>query len=155
SDSPSWSPDGRTLAFVSDRTDHSFIGLYSPGQAIRFIAASTSRDSQPQWSADGRKIAFLRQPGVGSELRPPAPRAEPQPWELLIADSSKPDAQPAVAITSGRSPVDPILQNPTSIGFRWAADDRLVLMLYRDGFPHLYSIEHPGAGGKPLLLTPG
>src|SRR5262249_19762791 len=40
-------------------------------------------------------------------------------------------------------------------GFRWAADDRLVLMLYRDGFPHIYSIQHPGSGSKPMLLTPG
>src|SRR3989454_1911947 len=27
SESPEWSPDGKTLAFVSSRTDHSFIGL--------------------------------------------------------------------------------------------------------------------------------
>src|SRR5688572_7053551 len=32
-DSPVWSPDGQTLAFVSDRTDHSFIGLFTPGDA--------------------------------------------------------------------------------------------------------------------------
>ena len=29
SDSPVWSPDGRTLAFVSDRGDHSFIALFT------------------------------------------------------------------------------------------------------------------------------
>jgi dipeptidyl aminopeptidase/acylaminoacyl peptidase len=155
SDSPAWSPDGRTLAFVSDRTDHSFIGLYKADQPIRFIAASTSRDSAPQWSADGRKIAFLRQPGIGGAPRPPRPRAEPTPWEILIADAEKPDAQPAVAVASGKDPVDPILQNPGGISFRWAADDHLVVTLYRDGFPHLYSIQHPGAGGKPVLLTPG
>src|SRR5262249_1125556 len=26
---------------------------------------------------------------------------------------------------------------------------------YRDGFPHLYSLQHPGTNSKPLLLTPG
>jgi dipeptidyl aminopeptidase/acylaminoacyl peptidase len=155
SDSPVWSPDGRTLAFVSDRTDHSFIGLYTPDQPIRFIAPSTSRDSAPQWSSDGRKIVFLRQPGLGSAPRPPAPRAEPSPWEILIADVAKPEAQPAVAVGSGAAPVDPIIQNPGGITFRWAADDHLVVTLYRDGFPHVYSIQHPGAGGKPVLLTPG
>src|SRR5712692_8975099 len=45
SGSPVWSPDGRTLAFVSSRTDHSFIGLFTPDQSISFIAPSTSRDS--------------------------------------------------------------------------------------------------------------
>jgi dipeptidyl aminopeptidase/acylaminoacyl peptidase len=29
------------------------------------------------------------------------------------------------------------------------------LMLYRDGFPHLYSIRQPGANSRPMLLTPG
>ena len=58
-------------------------------------------------------------------------------------------------MTSGRTPVDPILQNPGGIGLRWAADDSLVYLSYRDGFPHLYSIHHPGVNSKPTLLTPG
>jgi len=33
-----------------------------PDQPIRFIAASTSRDSLPAWSPDDARIAFLRQP---------------------------------------------------------------------------------------------
>ena len=46
SDAPTWSPDGRTLAFTSNRGDHSFIGLFTGSdQPIRFIAPSTSRDS--------------------------------------------------------------------------------------------------------------
>ena len=156
SESPAWSPDGKTLAFVSNRTDHSFIALYTPDQPIRFIAPSTSRDSLPAWSPDGRKIAFLRQPGVGGAPRPPLARFD-SPWTILVADVQG-NAQAnsvSTALTSGEAPVDPILQNPGGIGFRWAADDNLVLSLYRDGWPHVYSIQHPGAGGKPILRTPG
>jgi len=155
SDSPVWSPDGKTLAFVSNRTDHSFIGLFTPDQPIRFIAPSTSRDTQPVWSMDGRKIAFLRQPGTGGTPRPPLQRTE-TPWEVMVAEIPTAGTISAVtAVTSGKAPVDPIVQNPGGIGLRWAADDHLVLMLYRDGFPHLYSIQKPGPNSRPMLLTQG
>jgi dipeptidyl aminopeptidase/acylaminoacyl peptidase len=165
--SPAWSPDGRTLAFVSNRGDHSFIALYTSEQPIRYIAPSTSRDSSLVWSPDGRKIAFLRQPGSGGTPRPPLARSEPPPWAIMVADlesTSHGDSNSVpvtTVVTSGDKPVDPILQNPGGINLHWAADDHLVFMSYRDGWPHLYSIRYPRAAAStspiemPMLLTPG
>src|SRR5262249_16847512 len=119
---------------------------------------STSRDSQPAWSVDGRKIAFLRQPGTGGTPRSPLARNE-SPWDVMVAEipSAPPDMISAVpAISSGKTPISLILQHTTSIGLSWAADGRLVFMSYRDGFPHLYSLQHPGAqNSQPMLLTAG
>jgi dipeptidyl-peptidase-4 len=59
-----WSPDGGRIAFVSDRGDHSFIGIYDArSPAVTYLAASVDRDTSPSWSPDGTRVAFLRRPG--------------------------------------------------------------------------------------------
>ena len=63
--SPVWSPDSRRIAFVSDRGDHSYIGVYdthSPG--IVYLGPGVDRDSSPAWSPDGTRVAFIRRPGL-------------------------------------------------------------------------------------------
>src|SRR6185437_2878089 len=61
--SPRWSPDGRTLAFLSDRGDRAEIWLVSMdgGEAIPFTTATNlhARVSQFAWSPNGHQIAIL------------------------------------------------------------------------------------------------
>src|ERR1700722_1498243 len=46
-----WSPDGAQLAFVSTRTDHSFVAVYDgAAQSLIYLDPSVDRDSQPVWS---------------------------------------------------------------------------------------------------------
>jgi dipeptidyl-peptidase 4 len=62
---PKWSPDGTKLAFVSDRVDHSFIGVYDTRtKSVTFLTPSVDHDTSPTWSADGKRIAFIRRPGT-------------------------------------------------------------------------------------------
>ena len=160
--SPAWSPGGNALAFVSDRDDHSFIGIFTDAkQPIRYLAASTSRDAEPIWSGEGRQIAFVRQPGRGGTPQSPLVQRR-QPWSVFVADArprrpgvpANPGSDDAAfeSWKSGRALVDSI---PSAVSLRWAADDHLVFLSYQDGWPHLYAIHHPGEGGKPTLLTPG
>lgn len=62
---PRWSPDGTKVAFVSDRVDHSFIGIYDTRKrTVVFLAPSVDRDTSPTWSPDSRRVGFIRRPGV-------------------------------------------------------------------------------------------
>ena len=146
---PVWSPDGKQLAFVSARSDHSFIGIYKDEQTpIAWLSPSTSFDQFPRWSPDGKRIAFVRTPGDGG-----APRTildqHPQPWSIWVADAATGEAHQ-------------IWQSPSTLRgsfpggqtfLQWGDGDRLVFTADLDGWTHLHSI--PVAGGEPLLLTPG
>ena len=66
-----WSPDGRLLAFVSDRGDHSFVGVFASGdKPLLYLAPATDKDSSPCWSPDGAQLAFVRRQGDGGPPRP-------------------------------------------------------------------------------------
>ena len=58
--SPRWSPDGRRIAFVSDRSDSSQIWLIpvDGGEAEQLTELEEGSIGSPAWSPDGTKIAF-------------------------------------------------------------------------------------------------
>ena len=62
---PRWSPDGRKIAFVTTRQDHSFIAVYDMAtRSISYMSPSVDFDTNPMWTAGGKNIVFTRRPGL-------------------------------------------------------------------------------------------
>jgi dipeptidyl aminopeptidase/acylaminoacyl peptidase len=148
---PQFSPDGTRLAFVSNRGDHAFIGVFvNDTTPITWLAPSTDRDWSPRWAPDSRRLVFARRDGNGGPPPPPL-RATSNPWSLWVGDAATGEAHRVwQSDTTLRASVP---STHGGINLHWAADDRLVFLQYADGWPHLYSM--PAEGGAPLLLTPG
>ena len=146
-----WSPDGSRLAFVANRTDHSWIGIFTNDSApVFWLSPSSSRDFSPRWSPDGKRIAFVRQPGRGGAPDSLLRRRNVQ-WSIWTADAAT-----GIAHQLWDSPKTLRGTYPDTHGdanLLWAANGRVVFLSAMDGWPHLYSISENG--GAPLLLTPG
>ncbi len=57
---PAWSPDGRKIAFASERDGNSEIYLMNAdGSGQRNLTRNLAYDGDPAWSPDGRKITFV------------------------------------------------------------------------------------------------
>jgi dipeptidyl aminopeptidase/acylaminoacyl peptidase len=149
-DSLRFSPDGRKLAFVSTRADHSFVGVYTfADKSLEWIDASLSFDLEPRWSPDGTRIAFLRVPSTHDEVGLIPHRTGP-PWSIRVANVADAGVAEVYRAPQGAGSVFHPLSSDAQL--IWSGD-RLVFPAENDGWLHLYSV--PASGGEARLLTPG
>jgi dipeptidyl aminopeptidase/acylaminoacyl peptidase len=148
-----WSPDGKHLAFVSERDDHSFVGVFTAkSEPLHWMAPSFGFDKAPIWSPDGTKLAFTHQPGqAGPVTILRRIRVKLHPWSIMVASLA--DGQGHTAWQSGKRPRDSYPDVKNNANLHWADDATLTFLSCMDNWPHLYSVA--AAGGEAKLLTPG
>jgi len=146
-----WSPDGSRLAFVSQRGDHSFVGVWSvAAKAVTWLMPSTGRDESPVWSPDGGRVAFVHRPGDGGAPEPLLTESY-QPWSIRIADAATGAGREAWRSPAGMNGSFP--EVPGGPMLHWMAGGTLTFRAELDGWAHLYAL--PAEGGVAKLLTPG
>jgi len=147
--SPKFSPDGNEVLFVSDRGDHSFIGVYSlTRRAIRWIAPDVTNDDLAVWSPDGKQIAFIRTPGTKvGELSNLTGGVKFSVWVA--------DAQRGIAKQIWNSPADDggFSQYYVNTPLAWLSTGRILFFSEHNGWNHIYSMTESGSDLKDI--TPG
>ena len=56
---PAWSPNGKRIAFTSDRAGNQDVYTVRPnGRGLRRLTGTAAEDSAPSWAPNGKRIAF-------------------------------------------------------------------------------------------------
>ncbi len=86
---PRWSPDGKTLAFVSTRDEKAQIYLMpvgAPGGEARALTQAPNGVCAPAWSPDGTQVAYLAKVSAEERAKEDSGDEEPPPADKFEAE---------------------------------------------------------------------
>ena len=127
--SPSWSPDGRQLAYVSFESRKPVVYIHDVASGKRRLVANfRGSNSAPAWAPDGRSLAVTLSRDGGSQL--------------YTLDVNTAGAEPRRLTQSSSIDTEPI----------YAHDGRHIYFVSdRGGSPQIYRM--PATGGNPERVT--
>lgn len=134
---PAWSPDGKRIAFRSERAGNPEIYVMNAnGRAVRRLTRRGLPDTRPSWSPDGKRIVFQRFVTGGM-------RFVPIQSEVAVMNANGSRVRPLT-----RNQADDL--NPT-----WSPDGSLIAFRSnRDGNWELYVMRPDGTNVRRLTNTP-
>jgi hypothetical protein len=149
---PEWTPDGQSLAWVTDRFSSDAktlafgnyrIGLMNvrTGSGRALAGFSEGRNTNPEFSADGRSLYFVGTP----EGIPNLYRASLQPQDGNLVSGTTTRLTNLVSGVSGITPLTPALSAA-------AAAPDIVFTVFEDGHHNIYATTAsagPAGGGSP------
>jgi dipeptidyl aminopeptidase/acylaminoacyl peptidase len=135
---PQWSPDGKTIAFVSDRTGKAFedsrntdiFTIPAAGGSLTKISDHAEQDTSPRFSPDGKTIAFL-----GATTR---------------VEHAKLYVAPATGGAASRRAVDNADYLMTNL--QWTSNNTLVFETGDRGTFHVFTADLQSRSVKPLVM---
>jgi dipeptidyl aminopeptidase/acylaminoacyl peptidase len=146
-----WSPNGGQVAFVSDRGDHSFVGVYDmAAKRLEYLDPDIDNDEYPVWSPDGSRIAFVREPALTRQTVH-AVRRTGYPWSIRVVDVHSGKGTELWHSASGQGSVFSGFESADQLF--WTSDGHIVFPWEHDGWRHIYSVL--ASGGTATQLTPG
>ncbi len=146
-----WSPDDSLIAFVSNRGDHSYIGIYDLAEKkLTFKDPTVDRDFSPEWSKDGSQLAYIRRSN-SKEIPPFTPQRTAHPWSIRLLDIDTGQARTVWTAEEGLGSRF-FGQFPVK-ALEWAFNNHLIFPWEKKGWMHLYALDI--TSGEVKHLTPG
>ncbi|HEY4444777.1 MAG TPA: prolyl oligopeptidase family serine peptidase [Steroidobacteraceae bacterium] len=148
--SMAWSPDGKHLGFISERDDHSLIGVYDvAARTIVWMSPSLDHDQSFVFSPSGSQVAFVRVPA--EKLPEFVSRRSGQPWSIWVANIAGGEGQRVWSADDGAGSV--FYPTLSEANLLWTARGELVFPWEKTGWAQLYAV--PVQGGTPRAVTSG
>ena len=148
-----WSSDETSLklAFVSNRGDHSYIGIYDfEKHQLNYISPSVDRDLHPVWSPDGTEIAFVKIP-YESGLLPFRPRRTGIPWSIWKVNVNTLTVQKVFQAEAGFGSVWRNISANNQIF--WGNNNQIIFPWEKNGWTQLHAINANGEE-SPKAISP-